>query len=496
MLPGNQVSRVNFTGAVQTDHWYIINTIDVKAPDTSAGVVIIGNSITDGRGSGTNKQNRWPDELARRLQENSNTRHVGVLNQGIGGNCVLSTCLGPSALSRFDRDVLGQNGVRWLIILEGINDIGGGATGIGNNLINAYLQMIHAAHRNGIFVYGATLLPMKGSSYYTVAHENERQLVNDWIRHGGHFDAVIDFDQALRHPADTLSLLPAADSGDHLHPSETGHRMMAEAVDLNLFIGRDSLVYIDSSYTIFYEPECAEVGERWLILNDSQASNEFYVMVEPGTQSLSQPPAGSESFIIITFPIDSAGNYSVFARLNCPTYDDDSYWVKMDNGNFQMYNGLVTSGWEWKKLNEYTLTHGEHTLTIAYREDGAKLDKICISNYPYPPLGKGEEAVNLCNPVSMINPVKTPSGYALEQNYPNPFNPITTIKYHLLQKSWVRLEVLDITGRIVELLINRIQQAGEYTITLDGSSLTSGIYFYRLRTSTGFVQPQKMLLIR
>src|SRR3989339_132872 len=123
LLTGNSVDKTDFSGAVATDHWYIINTIDVLAPEYAAAVVILGNSITDGRGSGTNKQNRWPDELARRLQENSDTQQVAILNQGIGGNCVLRACLGPSAISRFKRDVIDQNGVKWLIILEGINDI-------------------------------------------------------------------------------------------------------------------------------------------------------------------------------------------------------------------------------------------------------------------------------------------------------------------------------------------------------------------------------------
>ena len=166
-----------------------------------------------------------------------------MLNQGIGGNCVLRKCLGPSAVSRFDRDVLGQSGVRWVIILEGINDIGNAwGEGVGDALIEAFRQMIHSAHLKGVFVYGATLLPMKGSSYYSEDHEAIRQTVNSWIRSGGEFDAVIDLDLALRNPADTLSLLPEADTGDHLHPGETGHRMMAEAVDLNLFMGRYSLM--------------------------------------------------------------------------------------------------------------------------------------------------------------------------------------------------------------------------------------------------------------
>ncbi len=240
LLTGNRVASADFSGAVTTDHWYVINTIDVLAPDSAYAIATLGNSITDGRGSGTNKQDRWPDELARRLQANSATKQVAVLNEGIGGNCVLSKCLGPSALSRFQRDVLDQSGVKWLIILEGINDIGNGGTGVGNNLINAFKQMISSAHSKGILVYGATILPMKGSFYYSVIHETERQTVNEWVRNGGFFDGVIDFDKALRNPADTLSLLPDYDSGDHLHPSETGHHMMGEAVDLTLFSGESA----------------------------------------------------------------------------------------------------------------------------------------------------------------------------------------------------------------------------------------------------------------
>jgi lysophospholipase L1-like esterase len=240
LLPGNQVSSVDFTGAVQTDHWYIISGIDVVAPESAAAVVVLGNSITDGRGSGTNKQNRWPDELAIRLQQNRNTRRVAVLNMGIGGNCVLRDCLGPAALSRFDRDVIGQHGVRWLIILEGINDIGQtqgaeGATAVASQLIAAYKQMIDRAHDKGIRVYGATLLPFGGSFYASPDREAARKQVNEWIRASGRFDAVIDLDAALRDPADPLRLLPAADTGDHLHPNETGHRMIADAVDLTLF---------------------------------------------------------------------------------------------------------------------------------------------------------------------------------------------------------------------------------------------------------------------
>ena len=240
LLSGDKISSVDFAGATTTDHWYIISAIDVVAPDSAASVVVLGNSITDGRGSGTNKQDRWPDELAKRLLKNPDTRDVAVLNMGIGGNCVLRDCLGPAALIRFEHDVLEQHGVRWLIILEGINDIGGArgerwATLVAYNLIAAYKQMIDRAHAKGVRVYGATLTPFGGSFYDTPARQEAWKQVNEWIRTSGRFDAVIDLDAAVRDPANPSRMLPEADSGDHLHPSERGHRMMAEAVDLTLF---------------------------------------------------------------------------------------------------------------------------------------------------------------------------------------------------------------------------------------------------------------------
>ncbi len=240
LLAGSQVSPADFTGAAQTDHWYIISGIDVAASDSAAAVVVLGNSITDGRGSGTNKQDRWPDELAIRLQQNPDRRRISVLNMGIGGNCVLRDCLGPAALNRFDHDVLAQNGVHWLIVLEGINDIGGsrgeeGASLVAGKLIAAYKEMISRAHAMGIRVFGATMLPFGGSFYDSPAHQAAWKQVNEWIRTRGHFDAVIDFDKALHDPSNPSCLLPSADSGDHLHPSEAGHRMMGETVDLSLF---------------------------------------------------------------------------------------------------------------------------------------------------------------------------------------------------------------------------------------------------------------------
>jgi lysophospholipase L1-like esterase len=239
LVSGNAVSASLLPGAAHTDHWYIIKGIDVAAEDADA-VVTLGNSITDGRGSGTNRQNRWPDELARRLQANPGTARVAVLNMGIGGNCVLRDCLGPAALARFDRDVLDRSGARWLIVLEGVNDIGtargaDSTAAVARGLIEGFQRMVERAHARGIRVYGATILPFGGSFYDAPDREAARRTVNEWIRTSGAFDAVIDLDAAMRDPANPTHLLPSADTGDHLHPNEEGYRMMAAAIDLSLF---------------------------------------------------------------------------------------------------------------------------------------------------------------------------------------------------------------------------------------------------------------------
>lgn len=240
LVEGQQLGLDSLPNAIPTDHWYLISGLDVKAPEKAGAIVTLGNSITDGRGSGTNLQNRWPDILAERLQERPETQHIAVLNHGIGGNCVLKPCLGPAAVDRFERDVLGQTGVRWLIILIGVNDLGQtpdaeAALAVADGLIEAFSEIIDKAKAQGIKVYGAPILPF-GESFYDAPHKQPARLkVNDWIRNSGKFDAVIDFDLALADPENPGVLLPDVHTGDFLHPNEYGYRLMGEFVDLNLF---------------------------------------------------------------------------------------------------------------------------------------------------------------------------------------------------------------------------------------------------------------------
>lgn len=247
LVHGDLTSATELIDAKKVDHWYFIAGIDVSNAQSSS-VVVLGDSITDGRGTTTNGNNRWPDVLARRLQAVPQGRTVAVLNQGIGGNRLLADGLGPNALARFNDDVIAQAGVRSLIVLEGINDIGVlGGTGeatsaehdqLVDDIIGAYQQIIERAHTHGIKVAGCTILPFAGSDFYHPgpASEADRQVVNQWIRTPGHFDVVIDFDQVMRDPASPEHLLPKFDSGDHLHPSPAGYAAMADAVPLAFLI--------------------------------------------------------------------------------------------------------------------------------------------------------------------------------------------------------------------------------------------------------------------
>jgi lysophospholipase L1-like esterase len=246
-LHGDAVDAPALIDPKRVDHWFQISEIDVQAAPEAAAVVVLGDSITDGHGATTNGNDRWTDVLAARLQGSPQTRNVGVSNQGIGGNHLLTDGLGPNALSRFDRDVLAPAGARWLIVFEGVNDLGGLAkTGevpladhaaLVERILSAYRQLVERAHAHGLLVFGATITPYVGSNYYHPGpvSEADRQAVNQWIRIAGHFDGVIDFDAVVRDPNDPDRLLPAFDCGDHLHPSPAGYKAMGQSISLAAF---------------------------------------------------------------------------------------------------------------------------------------------------------------------------------------------------------------------------------------------------------------------
>lgn len=244
MMAGNHVTDADLPGAASVAHWYFLSGLEAWEPGQTAAIDVVGDSLTDGRGSTTNGDDKWTDQLFNRLQANQSTSDIAVLNQGLGGNRILNDGLGPNVLARLDRDVLSQSGVKWLIVYEGVNDIGtANATQadqqkVAADVIAAFQQIITRAHAAGIKVYGATITPFGGNTGYddpTGFREAARQTVNTWIRTSHAFDAVLDFDAAVRDPANPRQINPTFDVGDHLHLTPAGYGAIAAAVPVNLF---------------------------------------------------------------------------------------------------------------------------------------------------------------------------------------------------------------------------------------------------------------------
>jgi len=239
---GDATGQAALGEATTNQSYYWLANIDVAAAADTAAIVTFGDSITDGATSTPDTDRSWPSFLARRLAAQGAT-NIAVLNQGISGNRLLRDGAGVNALARFDRDVLSQPGVRWMTILEGINDIGfmslPGASAsdavTADELIGALKQLIERAHEHGIRVIGGTLTPYEGSLYYSEAGERMREQVNQWIRTGGAFDAVIDFDAVTRDPEHPKRIRPGFNKTDHLHPNDAGYEAMADAIDLSVF---------------------------------------------------------------------------------------------------------------------------------------------------------------------------------------------------------------------------------------------------------------------
>jgi lysophospholipase L1-like esterase len=392
-------NTTDFSGATKTDHWYSILALEVEAPEQAGAVAILGNSITDGRGSTTNQQNRWPDVLSRRLLANETTREVGVLNMGIGGNCVLGGGLGPAAVNRYQRDLLGQEGVKWIILFEAVNDLGGSRNGeqTAKRIIDVYKQIIREAHQKGIYVFGATITPFKGNNYYSEDHEKGRSSLNKWIRTTKMLDGVIDFDRAVRNPQDTIAMQQQfLFENDWLHLNAQGYETMGGCIDLSLFTKTDPLAADeeeDEGYgeALWIEAEKLRtntVGTAFRVVDDGAASGGKYLQTVNNITSAA--PADSANMLAARFVASVADTYHIYARVNCPTWDDDSYWVGMDGPMNNFANGLQTGGsWEWKELFSGVLQAGQHKLCLGGREDGACIDKLCITTNGEPPTGMG-----------------------------------------------------------------------------------------------------------
>lgn len=506
ILMGDQTTSVDFSGATITSHWYTINTVDVRTTQTAGCVGVLGNSITDGYGLSGGLQNRWTDFFSQALLNNVSTQHVGVLNLGIGGSNVSGTGV-TTGVSRYQQDILNQTGLRWVIIFYGTNDLAAGASF--STITNAYKMMIADAHARNIKVYGATITPFYGNSHYTVAHDSIRNLVNNWIRTTGNFDAYVDFDKTIRDPANPIKLL-AAYSNDWLHPNTAGYQLLGESVDLNLFsktvnnslpianAGADQTIIDNenrgsqsvnldgsSSYDfggeipsyvwkeggnviatginpsvnlavgthtitltvtdsegntatdtviiniimdsgVWLEAECGTVGSLWNIETDNTASNSKYLTIQSGNNSASSAPVNAAGQLSYTFHVKESGVHYLWFRVMCPNVDGDSFWIKMDNGSFIYWNEIIKStSWAWaKSTSTYTLTTGDHTLTIGYREDGAKLDKIWVSKISTSPTGEGSLAGNCI--ASGIADKKADNCYL----FPNPVKDIATLSMH------------------------------------------------------------------
>jgi lysophospholipase L1-like esterase len=238
---GNHAGEPSLQEATPNRSWYLLSSVEVIAPERTNAIVTFGDSITDGTRSTIDTNSRWPDELARRLAADRGNRRFAVLNEGIAGNQVVGNGFpgaGVNALARFDRDVLAQPGVTHVIVMEGINDIGlarANPTPSAADLIAAHEQLIARAHAHGLKIYGATLTPFEGASYFSPEGEMKREAVNEWIRTSGAYDGVVDFDKVIRDPGAPTKFLPQYDSGDHLHPNDAGYKAMGDAVDLGLF---------------------------------------------------------------------------------------------------------------------------------------------------------------------------------------------------------------------------------------------------------------------
>ena len=302
-----------------------------------------------------------------------------------------------------------------------------------------------------------------------------------------------------------ISSSKCTDQTDNLHFNSAGYRKFGTryAIKMLSLMGIqvtepqepiDPIILPDPKGTesFWFEAErfvSPTVGLNFNVVNDVLASNGKYITVQAGVQSLTTAPSLSVGLITIPFTATKDTTYNLYTRLNCPSADDDSFWLKLNNGAFVACNGLTTIGWAWVKITSFVLTKGQHKITIGYREDGAMLDKICISSYGTAPTGMGEKDALAVG----VNSLNEMDGYALGQNYPNPFIGKTNISFEIPQNTFVSLKVYNLLGTEIQELAGKEYSSGKHTVEFDTKNLTKGIYIYTIKAGK-YSASQKMII--
>lgn len=302
-----------------------------------------------------------------------------------------------------------------------------------------------------------------------------------------------------------ISSSKCTDGADNLHFDPAGYRKLGARYGIKMLslLGykvdepEDPIVPVippdpKGTESLWFEAErfvTPTAGSKFELIPDSDASNGKYIAVQNGIQSLTVAAVDSASSIYVTFTVTKDTTYNLYARVNCPTADDDSFWMKLDKGAFSMINGLTTSGWTWLKITSFVLKKGQHKLAVSYREDGAKLDKLCISSFGTLPTGMGEPD----NLTVGLNWFKSQSGFKLDQNYPNPSSGQTTISFEIPRRIHVSLKVFNSQGIEVSHLSSREYPAGKHAVYFNSGNLPAGIYYFRM-VAGDFSSSQKMIL--
>jgi hypothetical protein len=276
---------------------------------------------------------------------------------------------------------------------------------------------------------------------------------------------------------------------DVAHFSSDGYRKLGRRYAVKML----SLMGYEAVYA---EAECGTVGESFLIKSDSKASNNGYITTVTGLNNLLIPPSDDSLLIKINFTVNADTTYYIYGRFNNPADSNDSYWIKIDNEDFELIDNLTTTGWQWLEIGSYNLAAGEHTIQVGTRENRTSIDKLVIKNSQIPPADVGEEAFNICIPAFSpvgINTINSLQGCSLEQNYPNPFSRTTSISFQIPYPTFVSLKVYNIFGTELTELAGKVFNAGRNTIKFDLEKLPAGLYYYTIKTDN-FTASRKMII--